>query len=148
MSTFASGLTTPTLLAFEPIAEKFRNVSARGFVQTGDNVLIGGFILGGNALPNNAVVVRAIGPSLSASGVTNPLQDPLLELHDGSGAMIASNDNWRDTGEAQISASGFAPADPHESVILAALPAGSYTVVVRGVGDTTGVALLEVYNPQ
>lgn len=148
MSTFASGLNTPTFIAFEPITEKFRNVSARGFVQTGDNVLIGGFILGGSALPNNAVVVRAIGPSLAAAGVTEPLQDPLLELHDGSGALIATNDNWQDTQEAQITASGLAPTDPHESVILTALPSGNYTAIVRGVGDTTGVALLEIYNPQ
>jgi hypothetical protein len=139
-------LNTPTFLAFEPVTEKFRNISARGFVQTGDNVLIGGFILGGNSLPNNAVVVRAIGPSLSASGLTAPLQDPLLELHDDSGTLIASNDNWQDTDEAQVTASGFAPADPRESVILALLPAGNFTAVVRGAADATGTALLEVYN--
>jgi sugar lactone lactonase YvrE len=146
-SAFASGLSQPTLLAVEPISQKLRNVSARAFVQTGDNVLIGGFIVGGNALFNNMVVARAIGPSLSNSGISSPLQDPTLELHDASGAIVAFNDNWQDTQEAQIMATGLAPTDPHESAILAILPAGKYTAIVRGVGDTTGVALVEIYNP-
>jgi hypothetical protein len=121
-------------------------VSARGSIGTGDNVLIGGFILGGNALANNAVVVRAIGPSLSHSGITNPLSDPTLELHNASGAIIASNDNWQDTQAAQIMASGLAPIDPHESAIFATLPAGNFTAIVRGAGGMTGVALVEIYN--
>jgi hypothetical protein len=147
-STFVSGLSQPTLIAFEPVPQKLLNVSARGFVQTGENVLIGGFILGGNALVNNVVVVRAIGPSLSHFGIANALQDPTVELHDASGAIIASNDNWQDTQGAQIMASGLAPTDPHESAIFATLPAGAYTAIVRGVGDTTGVALIEVYSAQ
>jgi hypothetical protein len=147
-STFASGVGGPAFLAFEPVTQKLRNISARAFVQTGDNVLIGGFIVGGNALINNVVVVRAIGPSLSNFGVTDPLQDPTLELHDASGAVIANNDDWQDTQEAEIMATGLAPTDPHESAILIALPAGNYTAIVRGVSDTTGVALVEVYNLQ
>ena len=122
------------------------NASARAFVHTGDNVLIAGFVVGGNSLPNTLVVVRAIGPSLSQAGVINPLPDPRLELHDASGALIASNDNWQDTQEAQIMAYGLAPADAHESVILTRLPAGGYTAVVRGVGDSAGIALAEIYN--
>jgi len=95
---------------------------------------------------NNAVVARAIGPSLSQAGVTNPLADPTLELHDSSGALIASNDDWQDTQEAEIMASGLAPSDPNESAIFATLPAGNFTAVVRGADDTTGVALVEVYS--
>jgi hypothetical protein len=145
-SIFASGLTLPSFLAFEPLGEKLRNISARGLVGTGDDVLIGGFIVGGNALDNNSVVVRAIGPSLAAAGVANPLADPTLELHNSSGALIASNDEWQDPQEAQITATGLAPTDPNESAIYATLPAGNYTGVVRGVGDATGTALVEVYS--
>lgn len=132
--------------AFEPVLEKLRNISARALVGTEDNVLIGGFIVGGNALANNGVVVRAIGPSLSQSGVTNPLADPTLELHNASGALIASNDDWQDTQEAEITATGLAPTDPNESAIFATVPAGNFTAVVRGADDTTGVALVEVYS--
>jgi sugar lactone lactonase YvrE len=145
-STFASGLAQATFLAFEPLPQKLLNASARAFVETGDKVLIEGFIVGGNSLLNTLVVVRAIGPSLSQAGVANPLPDPKLELHDASGALIASNDNWQDTQKAQIIASGLAPADAHESVILTRLPAGGYTAIVRGVDDTTGIALAEIYN--
>lgn len=145
-TTFAFGPLFPSGLAFEPIIEKLRNLSARGLVGTGDDVMIGGFIVGGNALANNAVVVRAIGPSLAQAGVTNPLADPTLELHDSGGALIASNDDWQDTQEDQISATGLAPTNPNESAIFATLPAGGYTAVVRGDGDSTGVALVEVYS--
>lgn len=143
---FASGLTPVISLAFEPVTEKLRNISARALVGTGDDALIGGFIVGGNALANNAVVVRAIGPSLAQAGVSNPLADPTLELHDASGALLALNDDWEDTQEAEIAATGLAPTDPNESAIYATLSAGSYTAVVRGADDTTGVALVEVYS--
>jgi hypothetical protein len=143
---FASGLDQVASIAFEPITEKLRNISARGLVGTGDGALIGGFIVGGNALANNAVVLRAIGPSLAQAGVTNPLADPTLELHNASGATIASNDDWQDTQEAEIMASGLPPTDPNESAIFATLPAGNFTAVVRGADDTTGVALVEVYS--
>ncbi len=145
-TTFAFGPLLSAALAFEPVTEKLRNISARGLVGAGDDVLIGGFIVGGNALANNAVVVRAIGPSLSQAGVSNALADPTLELHDLSGALIASNDDWQDTQEDLIVASGLPPTDPSESAIYATLPAGSYTAVVRGAGDTTGTALVEVYS--
>lgn len=145
-STFASGLAQATFLAFEPVPEKILNVSARAFVQDGDNVLIGGFIVGGSSLLNNLVVIRAIGPSLSQAGVTAPLPDPTLELRDASGALIAANDNWEDSQKAAILASGLAPADSHESVILTQLPEGAYTAVVRSADATTGIALVEIYN--
>ncbi len=145
-TTSVSGPLSPNGIAFEPVTEKLRNISARGFVQTGENVLIAGLIVGGNALATNSVIIRAIGPSLSHAGVTNPLQDPVLELHNSSGAIIASNDNWQDTQESQIMASGLAPTDAHESAIFATLPAGAYTAVVRGANNTSGVGLVEVYN--
>jgi hypothetical protein len=138
---------SPPALAFEPVTEKLRNLSARGLVGTGDDVLmIGGFILGGNALANNAIVLRALGPSLAGTGVANALADPMLELHDASGTTLASNDNWRDTQEAQITASGLAPTDRNESAIYSTLPQGSYTAIVRGARGTTGTALVEVYS--
>jgi sugar lactone lactonase YvrE len=145
-TTFASGFLLPSAFAFEPVREKVRNISARGLVANGDNVLIGGFIVGGSALANNAVVVRAIGPSLSRGGVSNPLSDPVLELHDSSGAIIASNNDWQDTQKAQITASGLAPTDPRESAIFATLPAGNYTGVVLSGDHTAGIALVEIYS--
>ena len=122
------------------------NVSARAFVQSGDNVLIGGFIVGGSTLLNNLVAIRALGPSLSGSGVAANLPNPTLELRDASGAIIATNDNWQDTQKSAILASGLAPSDVHESTILIRLPAGEYTATVRSANDSTGVALVEIYN--
>jgi hypothetical protein len=130
---------------------KLANISTRGFVDTGDNVMIGGFIvgagLGNNGSGSEKVVVRAIGPSLAAFGITNALQDPSLELHDGNGATIAVNDNWKDGGQAAaIQASGLAPSNDFESALLRVLPAGSYTAIVRGNANGTGVGLVEAYN--
>ncbi len=128
------------------VDSKLANISTRGLVQTGDNVMIGGFIvLGPN--PQN-VIVRAIGPSL-ASTVAGALADPMLELHDSNGTVLASNDNWRDTQEAQITATGLAPANNAESAIVMTLPSSltgiGYTAIVTGVNGTTGVALVDVY---
>ena len=129
------------------------NISTRTFVQTGDNVMIGGFIVQGTG--TKRVIIRAIGPELGQYGVPNPLADPTLELHDGTGALIGSNDNWQTTiiggiithDQVQdIMNSGLAPGDARESAIIADLPPGSYTAIVRGVNNTTGVALVEVYN--
>jgi hypothetical protein len=120
------------------------NVSARGLVQTGDNVMIGGFILADGYGPT-PVVVRALGPSLAGFGIANPLPDPTLELHDGNGATLAVNDNWQETQEVQIKETGLAPTNPAESAIYALLQAGTYTAVVRGKGTSTGLALVEVY---
>jgi hypothetical protein len=145
-TTFASGLANPSFLAFEPVSEKLLNVSARGLIQGSEQVLIGGFIVGGNALPNNLVVIRAVGPSLAQAGVSNPLLDPVLELHDATGVVIASNDNWQDTQRAQIMALGLSPSDARESAIVKQLPAGNYTAVVRGTDDSAGTALVEVFN--
>jgi len=120
------------------------NISTRGLVETEDNVMIGGFII--PPPDDGRVLVRAIGPSLASSNVVDALQDPTVELHDASGTVVASNDNWPDTDKAEIEATGIAPKDPLESAIVTTLPAGAYTSVVRGAGGATGVALVEVYH--
>jgi hypothetical protein len=129
------------------------NVSTRSFVQTGDDVMIGGFIVQGTQ-PRN-VIIRAIGPELSQHGVPDFLADPTLELHDGTGALISRNDNWQTTiiggiitrdQVQEIQNSGHAPGDPRESAIIADLPAGNYTAIVRAANNTIGVALVEVYD--
>jgi hypothetical protein len=123
---------------------KLANISTRGFVDTGDNVMIGGLIAGGGGSIN--VLLRAIGPSLASSGVSNALQDPTLELHDGSGAVIAFNDNWKDSQQTEIEATTIPPGDDRESAIVATLAPGNYTAIVRGSNNTTGVALVEAFN--
>ena len=120
------------------------NLSTRGNVGTGDNVMIGGFILSEDQ--PTKVLVRAIGPSLAKAGVTNPLQDPVLELHGANGDLIVSNDDWRSTQEADIIATSIPPTDDRESAILATLPPAAYTAIVRGKNNTTGIALVEIYN--
>lgn len=124
----------------------FANISARGFVNTGDNVLIGGIIIGVGGTSN--VIVRALGPSLPISGA---LPDPTLELRDASGTLLQSNDNWktRPDGTSQqraIEATTIPPPNDLESAIVQTLPLGNYTAIVRGKANTTGVALVEVYN--
>jgi hypothetical protein len=125
------------------------NISTRGFVDTGDNVMIGGVIIGGAA---SQVLVRAIGPELTAQGVPGALEDTALELHDKDGAIIVSNDDWKETQQAAIEATGLAPQDDRESALLMTLEPDSYTAIVRGKSDIntnvplTGVALVEVYN--
>jgi len=122
------------------VDSKLANISTRGFVQTGDNVMIGGMIvLGQNPL---RVIVRAIGPSLPVPGA---LADPTLELRDGNGTLLAANDNWRSDQEAEIIATTIPPSDDLESAIVRNLAPGNYTAIVRGVNDTTGVAVVEAY---
>jgi len=130
----------------DAIAGTTANISTRGFVDTGDNVMIGGFIVGSGGNGDATVLVRAIGPSLTALGVTGALQDPTLDLHDGNGLTLMSNDNWRDTQEGDILATGLQPADDAESAILQTLAPGNYTAIVQGAGATTGVGLVEVYH--
>ena len=118
------------------------NISTRGFVDTGDNVLIGGIITGsaGN------VLIRAIGPSLLNFGIQNPLQDPALYLHDGNGDIIASNDNWKESNEqSAIAGTGISPTNDNESAIFVTLVPGNYTAIVSGISGGTGVGLIEVY---
>jgi hypothetical protein len=122
---------------------KLGNISTRAFVQTGDNVMIGGFIAVGSSAIK--VIVRAIGPSLVNHGITNPLRDPTLALHNGNGTVIGFNDNWKESQQAAIQATGLAPSDDAESAIVQTVAPGNYTAIVRGKNDTIGVALVEVY---
>jgi hypothetical protein len=117
------------------------NISTRGLVGTGGDVLIGGFIISGTQ--PKEVIVRAIGPSLPLTGT---LANPYLALHDSSGALIASNDNWRSTQEAAIIATGIPPSNDNESAIVMTLDPAAYTAIVSGVGNTTGLALVEIYD--
>ena len=129
------------------------NISTRGFVDTGDNVMIGGFIVGNNGGASPTVLVRGIGPSLSNFGVTGALGDPTLELHDGSGTTIATNDNWKvrpdgTSQQAEIDATTIPPTNDLESAMLSTLAPGNYTAIMRGKNNTTGVGLIEVYHLQ
>jgi hypothetical protein len=125
-------------------AAQLLNISTRAQVLTGDDAAIGGFIIYGT--DPKQVIIRAIGPSLTGAGVSRALQDPTLELHDSTGAIIATNDNWEESQRPEITATGLAPHDPRESAILKTLQPGAYTAVMRGANDTTGVALVEVYD--
>ena len=122
-------------------ASELANISTRGFVATESNVMIGGFILGSET----NVLIRAIGPALADFGVAGALADPTLELRDVQGALIASNDNWKEPNETEIEATGLQPTKDAESAVFELLPAGAYTAIVAGQGGTTGVALVEVY---
>ena len=144
---------TPTPTPSPTPASRLDNISTRAFVQVGDNVMIGGFIVQGTE--SKRVIIRAIGPELSQYGVPDVLADPTLELHDGAGVLIASNDSWLHTiiggiinsdQVRDIRNSGHAPTNASESAIIAELPAGNYTAIVRGVNNTMGVALAEVYD--
>ncbi|MDQ6655259.1 MAG: hypothetical protein M3Y80_05545 [Verrucomicrobiota bacterium] len=127
---------------------KLANISARGLVQPGPNPLIAGLIAGGGDGSDATVhvIVRALGPSLSAYSIPMPLPDPTLELFDGNGNVVAANDNWMDGPFLEIQATGFAPPDEREAVVIADLRAGGYTAVVRGKEQARGTALVEVYD--
>ncbi len=121
------------------------NLSTRGFVDTGDGVLIGGFIVGTGS--SGRIAVRALGPSLKNFGIASVLADPILELHDTNGATIRTNDNWlTDPGATELLAAGLSPDNANEAAILSELAPGTYTAVVRGDGSSNGVALVEAYN--
>jgi hypothetical protein len=119
------------------------NISTRGFVSTGENVMIGGVIISGNE--RSRLIIRAIGPSLGAFGVPNPLDDPFLEVHDGNGETILENDNWPDEHQPILVNTGLAPTDDRESAIYTLVPPGNYTAIVKGANGGTGNGLVEVY---
>jgi len=123
-------------------AAKLANVSTRGFVQTGDNLMIGGFIIVNNPLK---VVVRGIGPSLAPFGVQNFLANPTLELHGANGAVILANDDWKTNQQAEIEATGLQPANNLESALVITLQPGNYTAQLRGNSNGVGVGVVEVY---
>jgi hypothetical protein len=122
------------------------NLSVRGDVQINDKLLFDGLILQGGA--PKRVLFRALGPSINVNGTPVPgtLQNPTLELHDGNGTALAANDDWHDApNAAEIQSTGLAPPDNRESAILMMLTSGNYTTIVRGVNNTTGIALAETY---
>ncbi len=127
-------------LAGAPAPSRLANISSRGFVARGDDVLIGGIIVRGSAAQQ--MVIRGIGPDV---GVAGALGDPALEVHDANGMLIASNDNWRSNQEAALRATGLAPGNDRDAALIATLPLGNYTAVVRGMNGKTGVALVEAY---
>ncbi|HZE13579.1 MAG TPA: hypothetical protein VE086_07475 [Chthoniobacterales bacterium] len=130
-----------------PSASKLGNISTRALVKTGGNVVIAGFVLGNNG-GNDRVIVRGLGPSLSAFGVSSPLQDPMLELRDGNGNLLKANNDWTDdpVQAAEITAAGLTPSNPKESAIAEALPPGLYTAILAGVNSGEGVGIVEVYD--
>jgi hypothetical protein len=133
---------------------KLANISTRGFVDIGNNVMIGGLIVGGGTGGGTArVIVRAVGPSLSALGIVNALQDPNLELHNATGALITSNDNWKvlpagGNQQGEIEATGLPPTNDFEPAVVQNLGPGNYTVIVRGANNSTGIAVVEAYTLQ
>jgi glucose/arabinose dehydrogenase len=131
----------------QAVPAKLANISTRAFVNTGDNIVIGGFQLGGHDGADK-IVARGIGPSLTALGVPNPLADPTLELRDRNGVLLVSNNNWQDNPAqaAELIAAGLAPTNPLESGIAATLPPGLYTALLRGLNNGTGIGVVEVYD--
>ena len=135
---YATGLDVPP--THPPKPQSLLNVSTRLQDQTGDNALIGGFIISGNA--SKQIIVRGIGPSLPLGG---SLADPILSLYDSNGKLIATNDNWN-ANRAAVLATGLAPADEHEAAIVMSLAPGAYTAILTSADDTSGIALVEVYD--
>ena len=127
-----------------PAAAQLVNLSTRGVVETGNDVMIGGFILGNSDAPAR-IVVRALGPSLSQAGISGALPDPTLELRDSNGELVRSNNNWKESQQAEIQNTGIPPSSELESAIVATLPPGPYTAIVAGSGGATGVGLVELY---
>ena len=124
------------------------NISTRGPVGTGDDVMIGGLIAGPAGLGSSKIAVRAIGPTLTNVGVVGALQDPVLDLVNSNGVVLRSNNNWTESQRTEIEALGLQPGDDRESALVETIAAGNYTAIVRGEGNTTGVGLVEVYTVQ
>jgi hypothetical protein len=131
----------------QAVLAKLANISTRAFVSTGDNIVIAGFLLG-NHEGDDRIVVRGIGPSLTAAGVSNALADPTLELRDSNGALLAANNDWQanPAQAAELTAAGLAPTNPLESGIAAALPPGAYTALLAGLNNGAGIGVVEVYD--
>jgi hypothetical protein len=131
----------------EEADSQLANISTRGFVQTGDSVMIGGFMLG-LGTSNVQVAVRGLGPSLSQFGLSNLLADPTLELHDSNGATLASNDDWQSdpVSAGQLTANGLALQNSKESGIFTSLPPGAFTAILAGKNGGVGIGLVEIYN--
>jgi hypothetical protein len=131
----------------QAVLAKLANISTRAFVSTGDNIVIAGFVLGGNN-GDDRIAIRGLGPSLAAFGVPNVLADPTLELRDGNGALAASNNDWQDNPAqmAELITAGLAPTNPLESAIASTLSPGLYTALLAGLNNGAGIGVVEVYD--
>jgi hypothetical protein len=143
----STGVALIEVYELDTSSTRLSNISTRGQVGTDENVLIGGLIINGST--SKKLIVRAVGPSLASPpfSLSGTLSNPTLELHDSSGNLLASNDDWGSgTQAAAISASGYQPSNARESAIIATLASGNYTAIVRGVNNSTGIALVEAYD--
>jgi hypothetical protein len=122
------------------------NISTRGFVDTGSSVMIAGFIVASSTGGSSQVMVRGLGPSLGDFGIADPLADPVLDLYDAHGMLIASSDSWQSDQQTEIVATGLQPSNDAEAAILITLAPGAYTAIESGKNGGTGVGLVEVYN--
>ena len=142
----STGMGLVEVYDMDPAADaRLANISTRGLVGTGDGVVIGGFIIGGGS-GQARVLLRAIGPSLTTAGIENALVDPTLELRNSNGVLLQSNDNWKDSQQAAIEATGIPPQNDLEAAMLATLIPGSYTAITAGKDGSVGVGLIEVYD--
>jgi hypothetical protein len=139
-----SGVALLELYDLDSSNSRLANISSRGSVAGGDDVMIGGFIIGGEE--STRILIRGLGPSLSTSAIQNPLADPIAELYDVNGLLIFANDNWRTDQEHQILDTSIPPPDDRESAMVATLYPGSYTVIIRGANNSSGIGLVEVYD--
>jgi sugar lactone lactonase YvrE len=144
---FSSDFNTPQFVAVEPAQHSLLNLSTRGFVQgAGGDPLIAGFVIGGTGPVGTTIVVRALGPSLADFGITNPLPDPVIELRDASGTLLASNNDWKDSQEGALTQTHLNPTNDRESALLTVLRGGAYTAIVGSATGEPGTVVLEVYN--
>ncbi len=140
----ATGIGLVESYTLDTSATHAANISTRGRVGAGEEVLIGGFIVGGRT--TKQIIVRALGPSLGGSGLA-VLADPTVELHGSDGQLIASNDDWASgSQQGDIVATGLQPVDPREAALMATIPSGNYTAIVQGVGGGAGIGLVEIYD--
>jgi hypothetical protein len=142
---YAHGTGIALVEAYDPdpaSGSRLAEMSTRGNVRTGDEILIGGFIVSNGA---TRVLLRAIGPTLTAFGISNALQNPTLELRDGNAALIEANDDWKSNNQQEITDTGIPPVDDRESALVRTLGSGSYTALVRGKNSSIGIALVEIY---
>jgi hypothetical protein len=143
----STGVGLVEVYELDTLSSRLSNISTRGQVGTDQSVLIAGLIINGST--SKKLIIRALGPSLAAPpfSLSGTLSNPILELHDSSGNLLASNDDWGSGSQAAaISSSGRAPPNAKESAIIATLPTGNYTAIIRGVNNTTGVALVDAYD--
>ena len=145
---FASDFNTPQFVAIEPSQHALLNLSTRGYIRGGSDVLIAGFVVAGTGPVGTTILIRALGPTLSSFGVTDALADPVIELRDASGTLLASNNDWKDSQEATISATHLSPTNDRESAILTILPGGAFTALVGSATGDPGTVVLEVYHLQ